>query len=169
MLKTNPKKLAQSLKKKGWKSHHIAKVKSILEKGEERKSFHLKSFEKKFPWYILIMLFILDILILTGILPVIATMPTWFIVCVISIIGLCFGLLIDNTIKEFHFSIKHYILTGIFLAILATATMFIVLELGDNLFGLLGLMIDSNPLLIIFFFITSFSLPHFFTKTKESA
>ena len=169
MLKTSRKKLTHALKKKGWKTSHIAKVKSVLEKNELAKKPHIKHFEKRLPWYFIILLFILNIVIFTGILPVIATMPSIVIVCIVSVIGLCFGLLTNNTIKEFDFSNKHYIITGIFLALSATATMFIVLELGDILFGILGIIESTNTLLIIFFYIMCFSLPHFFTKAKESA
>ena len=165
MLKTNPHKITQHLKKRGWKKHHIATVIKHLKSGEENKHHKIK--DKHVLWMAFFIIIIGNIIALTGILPIFIGMPQWFTLFVVTLLGLCFGYLMDGVLCEFDIMRKHYFVSGILIAVIATFTMLAVIEIGNTLIRPLGLTIQINPLLTIFFYITGFSFPHLVNKAKE--
>ena len=165
MLKTSPHKIALHLKKRGWKKHHIATVIKHLKTGEENKHHKIKD------RHVLLMAFFIiiigNVLALAGILPVLIGMPQWVILITVTALGLCFGYLMDGVIREFDIMHKHFMASGILISVIATITMLAVIELGNTLLRPVGLTIQINPLLTIFFYISGFSLPHLINRAKD--
>src|SRR3989344_6046918 len=101
MLKTSHHKLAHSLKKKGWKSKHIAKIRNIMEKNEKNKHPQIKKMDNRMHLHLFLILIFANVVALTAILPFLIGTPEWFVAIIVSIIGLCVGSLIDGAFSEF--------------------------------------------------------------------
>ena len=76
--------------------------------------------------------------------------------------------MIDNLIRDLEITKKHYFLSGVFIAIIATMSMFLVIFMAEFILKEIGVLIKINPLLTIIAYIVAFTLPHVIFKIKEN-
>jgi hypothetical protein len=167
MIKTDHKRITHALKKRGWQKKHIDKVAQIMKKGEKNKPKGIKILDGLIYWIILVFVLLGNMIVLAGSLPIILEMPEWVLIIVLSIIGLGFGFLVDTLIRDINMSIGNYLFAGFLIPVIATINMLFILEIAKIVAKMIGIIIKMNPLLVVFFYIVSFSLPHVLYKINE--
>jgi hypothetical protein len=167
MISTDHKKISHKLKKRGWNSHYISKTIDIMKKAEKKRKTNIKVLDAIIYWTILIFVLVGNMIILVGVVPVIIEMPQFVVVLVLSLVGICFGFIIDTLIREINLSTQHYLFAGFLIPVIATINMLYVIEISKIIAGKIGIIIKLNPLLVVFFYILFFSIPHIIYKIKE--
>lgn len=164
MITTDHNKIAHKLKGKNWEKHHIAKTMHILKKRKKTRSL----LDKTIHWIALFIAVLGNMVILAGITPVMIEMPQTLVLIIVGLIGLCFGLLIDVMVRELDaVTLKHYVIAGVFIPVVATVTLFVAMGVAKSLAISIGLSLRSNPLLVALIYIICFILPHISYKVRE--
>ncbi len=162
MITTDHNKLAHRLGKKEWDNHHIAKTLHIIKKAKH------KRLDKFVYWTALFVAITGNMFILAGITPLMIEMPQIFVFLFVATIGVCFGMLIDVIIRELdEISIKHYVIAGILIPVIATITVFVVIGVAKSMAIKVGLSLKANPLFVAIIYLISFAAPHLIFKIKE--
>ncbi|MBN2367936.1 hypothetical protein JXC34_02880 [Candidatus Woesearchaeota archaeon] len=169
MINTNHRHIAETLKQKGWEDSHISKTIAILKKAEENKHPNLVLLDQSLFVVSLVLVVIMNILIFTGILPLIIELPLWLVILCVSLLGLCFGFFMDHALRHMDLYKHHYVLAGLILSVSSAAIMFLVLQIAQGVLNQSGIYIKTNPILLIMAYVISFSLPHFTYKIKETS
>jgi hypothetical protein len=169
MITTSRKRIASRLKKKGWDNHYIAKTSAIMKKAEKKKHPVQKTMDMVTYWVILFATLLGNIILLAGVLPLVIGMPQLVVILVLSMIGLCFGFLIDNVIREINLNSGHYILAGFLIPVIATINMYFLLRIAGIIAGMINISLVLNPLLLVSCYVLFFSAPHLAYKLKENA
>jgi len=164
MITTDRKRIAHGLKKRGWDSHYIARTLAILKKSEKKRLV----VDSVLFWVMLVLILLGNMIILVSVLPVMIQMPLWVVIVVLSVIGLCFGFLIDSVIRDINLTAGHYLLAGFIIPLIATINMFFVINIADFVARKIGVIIRINPLLVVALYILFFSSPHIIYKLKSS-
>jgi uncharacterized membrane protein len=167
MISTNHKKITHKLRKRGWKEQHIARTLDILENAEKKKQPLVRVLDNLLYWLALFLVLAVNIVIFIGILPVIVEVPQWLVILIVSVMGLCFGFFMDIILRDINLTRKHYVFAGFLISLIAIATVFVVMEIAKYIAREIGIIIKTNPLLMVFFYILGFSLPHMLFKIKE--
>ncbi len=167
MIRTNHKKISHALKKKGWQDKHIVKISNLLKKGEKNKDKKTKVLDEFLHIILFFFVIIGNVFVIFSMLPLILGNSQWVLLLVISVVGLCFGFLVDHLLRDLDISKKHYLSAGIVLPIISLIIMLIVFELSKNVASRLNYVIKINPILSVVVYIIAFSSPHLVYKIKE--
>ena len=150
MIKTNHN-IVHKLKKKGWDKHYIGKTHRIFKKSKT---------DNKLFWKVSFISIIGNIILLTGILPLIIGLPFGLVLIMTLLAGVCIGVFIEILLREMVVSWKHYAVGGVLNIVIVVLYFLLILNITETILNQADIFIMVNPLAVVSTYIVGFILPH---------
>jgi hypothetical protein len=165
MIRTEHKKIAKALEKKGWKKEHISKIKEIMDKGEAKSEVR----KGKQQMHLMLILFVMigNALILFSLTPLMIVRPPWIYLSFIGLFAIIFGYFVDRLISEIRIALHHYIISTILIAGITAGCLFLSFQYAKKLAVSFELELVINLVALIIFYLFFFYLPHFTIRCKH--
>jgi hypothetical protein len=165
MIRTEHKKIAKALEKKGWKKSHISRIKEIIEKGEAKSE--VKKGKQQMYFTLLAFIMLGNAIILFAMTPLMIVRPSWLYLAFIGFFALIFGYFVDRLISEIQIALHHYIISTVLISGLTTVCLFFSFQVAKKLAVVFELDLLINLLALIVFYLFFFYLPHFTIRWKH--
>jgi large-conductance mechanosensitive channel len=168
----------ERLRKKGWSEDEIRRAFSVMSEAKKKTKSSLlfsETFKTIVFWGGLIIAVIINFIAAAFFIPLLLTLSKTFLYVLISILGLCFGLMFQVLITDLErVDEKHHIIGGIFIPTLAAITVYVMVDLSNSFNKILRLRASEiggvfelhNPIYISIFYVSFFVLPYAIHKIK---
>lgn len=165
----NKQELAMDLRKKGWSEEEITHAIRAIDDAKKDKSKFTKFLDQVIYWIFLIVTILGNFIVAVWLVPVMLVSNPIYLYPIMVIVGLTFGFLFDNIIKDIlDIEDAPKIMPELFLPAIALIVVYIMTRLSNLFAELLQLPIGIHePIIVGVFYTLGFMLPYYFTYSKE--
>jgi len=164
------KEVIDRLKKRGWSEEEILKAYSIIEARKRHdKSRSLPHMNRTLYWMTFFVIVIGNFLISLVLIPVLLTLNKFGLDIIVVVLGLVIGLFFNLLIKDIeHVDLKHHMLIGVTIPIIAIMNFFFVIYVTDWLNSILNIsIVRPAPYTVTILYIIAFLTPYMITRIKQ--
>lgn len=163
-----PPTLQQRLKEKGWSDEEIQKAISIMRSEDKKgKAPYTGQLNPVLYWMSLIVAIIGNLFVALVLIPFFLVL-TWQLYVMIAVIALAFGAMFNwliNTLE--HVDPAHHVIAGIFIPAFAIITVYVMVNIANDLTTIFKSSIQQNPIAVSVFYVVFFMIPYLFTKLSD--
>jgi hypothetical protein len=156
-------RLIDVLREKGWEEEDVAHAINVMYPGYFR-GYSVRKKQHDFIYAaVLILAFVVNVLVIIGLVPIFMVTPTSILLPILFILGICFGLLFTKVVAQlWHVTRAHHAGAGLAMAAIALFVMvFFVRELNIAVRTTTEpVFVEQNLFLIPVFYIIGFLLPY---------
>jgi len=165
----NKEELALDLRKKGWSEEEITHALRAIDDASKEKSRWTRFLDQIIYWVFLIVTILGNFIVAVWLVPVMLVANPMYLYPIMVIVGLTFGFLFDNIIKDIlDIEDAPKIMPELFLPAIALIVVYIMARLSNLFAELLQLSIGVHePIIVGIFYTLGFMLPYYFTHAKE--
>lgn len=163
-----PRSLREKLREKGWKEDEIEHALSIMKPSESKSAVFVNRMNPVLYWSALVISIIGNFLIAVAMIPFLLVLSNVQLYVVITILAISFGAMFNlliNTIEALDPS--HHVIAGVFIPALAVITIFVMVNVANQISFVLQTPIHQNPIFVSVAYVVAFILPYAYTKFQE--
>jgi len=162
-------KLRKTLEEKGWETKDIEKAMNIMQNSPTYNPKQASKLAGLLYWMLLILIIIGNLLLSVVLVPLLLVMKGVVLYIMVGSVALVWGLLFNVVLHDIEeLDTKHHIVAGIFIPFIAIFNVYIIVNLSNQLQGILQITnIEQNPIIIGVVYVGVFMLPFIIQKIQE--
>ena len=112
-------------------------------------------------WTTLLVMTICNLIVALIVLPMLLALKGMFVILVIFVLGLIFGLIFNHLIRDItHLERRHHFFAAVFIPAMAVIDLFAAVNVANRIASLIQLPVHQDPFTITMMFVIGFMVPY---------